>query len=280
MNLAAAERRPATDPERSADSWIALCYHDVRPEAAPAGGGPDHFTVPLASFECMLDTIAERGFFGCSLAQAFAHPGRRRVAITFDDGNSGQFEHALPALLSRGMTATFYVTTEWVGTPGFMSWDELRHMVACGMSVQSHTATHPFLSELDVESLRAELVESKRKLDAELSQDTAEIAFPGGDPPASALRFMIREAGYRTAVGTRWGTNADGVMRITPRPFVRRCTARGEITADMARRVVDADPLLRLRWTAKEGALRRLRRMLGASRYARWRRQFLDTVAR
>ncbi|HET9440600.1 MAG TPA: polysaccharide deacetylase family protein [Longimicrobiales bacterium] len=273
MNLAAAAS--GSIRSRSAHAaWVALCYHDVQPSMPRAGGGPTMFTTPLASFECMLDTIARNGLIGCSLSQAVSAPSAQQVAITFDDGNIGQYQYAFPALVARGMTATFYITTKWVGQPGFVTWDHLRELAAAGMSVQSHTVSHPFLSELELDQLLIELGESKARLDAELSQDTSEIAFPGGDPPGAGLRYVIEETGYRFAVGSRWGTNRGAV----PRGFVRRCTARGEITEQHAQRILNADWSLALRWTAKEATLRRLRSVLGASRYARWRRTLLDAI--
>ncbi len=264
---------------RQVNNWRALCYHDVQPEMPRAGGGPAHFTVPLESFERMLDTMLDHGFTGCSVENALAAPGTARLAITFDDGTLGQYEYALPALLARGMTATFYVTTSWVGTPGFMTWAQLREMVACGMSIQSHTVTHPFLSELDADALRKELAESKREIDRQLGQETKEIAFPGGDAPAARYRQVIKEAGYAIAVGTRWGRNPDAQVWQPARTFVRRCTVKGVLSEDMAQRMVRGDAWLTFRWTAKEATLRRLRSTLGASRYARWRRTLLDAIS-
>lgn len=259
------------------DTWIALCYHDVQPVMPRAGGGPAHFTVPTASFELMLDTITRSGATGCSLEAALASPGTRRVAITFDDANIGQYENAFPALVARGMTATFYATTEWIDTPGFCTWDQLREMKAAGMSIQSHTCSHPFLSELSEGNLLIELQESKREIDRQLNQDTIEIAFPGGDPPRRSLRYVMQAAGYRYGVGTRWGMNRDA--QTFRQQFVKRCTVRGELTPDVAQQYITADPWMAASWIAKEATLRRLRSTLGASRYARWRRAFLDVVA-
>ncbi|HEY0674215.1 MAG TPA: polysaccharide deacetylase family protein [Longimicrobiales bacterium] len=273
MSISAAA--PASTRSRSGNAaWVALCYHDVQPTMPAAGGGPSMFTTPLASFERMLDAIARNGQVGCTLSRAVSAPSAQQVAITFDDGNIGQYQYAFPALVARGMTATFYITTKWVGQPGFVSWDHLRELVAAGMSVQSHTVSHPFLSELKQDRLLIELRESKAQLDVELSQDTSELAFPGGDPPAPALRHLIEATGYRLAVGSRWGTNRGAVSA----GFVRRCTARGEITEQHAQRILSADWSLAFRWTAKEATLRRLRSVLGASRYARWRRTLLDAI--
>jgi peptidoglycan/xylan/chitin deacetylase (PgdA/CDA1 family) len=259
------------------DDWVCLVYHDVQPALPPSGGGPDRFSVSVSAFDCVLDTIAQSGYRGCALADAFAVAGRR-VAITFDDGTRGQFDYAFPALLARGMTATFYVTTDWVGRRGYMTWEELRELVASGMSVQSHTRSHPFLSELGAERLREELGVSKSVLDDNLGQDTHEIAFPGGDAPAKPLRHVLSEAGYRVAVGTRWGVNRGTSKEQTLRAFVRRCTVRRETTSSAALRIIEGDPWLDARYRLKESALRGIRSALGASRYARWRRLILDSV--
>ena len=256
--------------------WIALVYHDVRPEVSASGGGPERFSVPLPMFERVLDTIVAEGYLGRSLADALREQERPRVAITFDDTPVGVYEHAMPALRARGMTATVYIVTDWVGRPGFMTWDQLRQLKAWGMSVQSHTRSHPFLSELDEGALRAELTDSKTALDRELGQDTAELAFPGGDAPRSALRHVIWECGYRVAVGSRWGRNPAG---DPGRRFVRRCGVRGTITSSEARRIVRYDPWLALTQRPRETALRSLRSALGPSRYSRWRRRILDVLA-
>jgi hypothetical protein len=259
-------------------SWVALCYHDVQPAMPRGGGGPSHFTTPLASFELMLDTIATSGYNGCSLADAIARPGTRRVAITFDDGNLGQYEYAFRALRDRGMTATFYITTDWVGQRDFVTWDHLREMVAAGMSVQSHTRSHPFLSELNADALGNELRGSKQVLDRELKQNTSEIAFPGGDPPSMRLRYLLEECGYPVAVGSRWGINTDRRI-VRGRGFVVRCSMRGELAPEMARRIVRADRWLTFGHTAKESTLRSIRSTLGPTRYARLRRKLLDAIA-
>jgi len=259
----------------SGGRWVALCYHDVLPRTEAAGGGPERFAVPLAMFERMLDTIRDEGFVGCSLLEARSNPGTARVAITFDDANLGQFVHAVPALRARGMTATIYVVTEWVGRPGFMTWEQLREAADLGISIQSHTRTHPFLSELDAPALREELLRSKDRLDRELRQDTSELAFPGGDAPRRALRSAISEAGYSVAVGSRWGTNPDSAPEGR---FVRRCTARGALSVEEARAYVHADPLFALRMQPREMVLRSLRSAIGPSRYAAIRRRLLDRV--
>jgi peptidoglycan/xylan/chitin deacetylase (PgdA/CDA1 family) len=171
------------------------------------------------------------------------------------------------------MTATFFVTTDWIGRSGFMSWAELRQIAGWGMSVQSHTKSHPFLSELNETALIAELAGSKEVLDRELGHQTTEISLPGGDFPPRPLRHLLYRCGYSTVASSRWGRNHD-----VSRGALRRCSMRGELTVEKAQRILDGDAPLAFSNYTKELALNSLRRTLGAGRYARWRRRFLESL--
>ena len=262
--------------ESRRDRWVCLMYHDVLPSTRARGGGGERFAVPLTAFERTLDLIREQAFEGCSVADALAAPGTRRVAITFDDGTRSHFDHAAPALAARGMTATFYVTTSWVGRSGYVTWSELREMKSWGMSIQSHTHTHPFLSELSENDVRTELRESKALLDGELGQQTTELGLPGGDAPRRSLRRVIDETGYEIVAGSRWGVNRE--RNSDDRTRILRCTMRATPTDDWVRRVLDGDLVLSLQRLPREATLARIRATLGPTRYARWRRRLLDAV--
>jgi peptidoglycan/xylan/chitin deacetylase (PgdA/CDA1 family) len=257
--------------------WVCLMYHDVAAEAPGVSGGKGFFAVSAQGFASQLDQMADLGYHACTVEQALAAAGtERRAALTFDDGDAGQYERAFPALARRGMAATFFVTTGWVGRPGYASWDALREMKAAGMSVQSHTRTHPFLSELGREALREELYGSRAELDDHLGQRTQALALPGGDPPRAGLRGALAEAGYTVIATSRWGVNRHWGE---PGPvWVRRCTVRGTVPAADFRRILEGDRLLGWRRRLREGALGGLRTSMGPSRYARWRRRFLDLI--
>jgi len=265
--------------------WVCLMYHDVRPGAAVGSRAADYFAVGSAAFEQQLDEIMSMGFRAISIEQAIQEgPGveSHTVACSFDDGDIGQFERAFPLLAKRGMAATFFITTGWVGRPGYISWEGLREMRAAGMSLQSHTRSHPFLSELGDGALREELHASRAELDAALGQRTVSIALPGGDAPRAALRSLIAEAGYTIVATSRWGMNRNrqagavgGCLR-----WVNRCTVRRDTTIDVFRATVRGDRLLAMRRSIREASLHGLRTALGPSRYARWRRGWLSATVR
>jgi len=252
--------------------WICLIYHDVTPDT-PFSGGVDYFSVSAAGFARQLALIAQLNLRGSSIARAIEQPDNA-VAISFDDGDLGQAVRAFPALAAHGMTATFFVTTSWVGKPRYASWEQLREMHAAGMSIQSHTHTHPFLSELGGDRLRDELRRSRELLDEMLGQRTTMIAFPGGDAPRAELRHLLADTGYEVVATSRWGRNPTRDDR-TPR-YIRRCTVRGSPSDALFSAIVTGNRLLGMKKQARERVLAFVRSSLGPSRYAGWRRRFLD----
>ena len=52
------------------------------------------------------------------------------VAITFDDGNASDIDHALPALRERGLHGTFFVVAGRLGTPRFLDEGDVRSRIS------------------------------------------------------------------------------------------------------------------------------------------------------
>lgn len=168
-----------------------LNYHSV-------GAQADESTVSDAQFAAQLDWLRAAGFQTIALHDALEkHP--RAVVLTFDDGKADALTHVLPALRQRGMRAVFFIPTGLVGTPGYLTWDGVRALAAAGMEIGSHSVDHPRLADLPDERVRAELVDSKRKLEAELHAPVDLLAYP-----YNSVRRRIRDAagqaGYRIAV--------------------------------------------------------------------------------
>ena len=257
--------------------FVCLMYHQVLPHEPGANAG-DYFAVSRAMFGRHLDAVRAEGFAGVSLATALESRARPRIAITFDDGTIDHVEHALPELLARDMTATFFVTTSWVGQSGYASWEQLRSMRDAGMEIGSHSRSHPFLSELTRADLWDELVTSRHEIDRQLGGTTRTLALPGGDFPRRDARELVLEAGYTVVATSRWGRNGDrDDARVR---FVRRCTVHGRVPDAEFRRIVRGDAALGLRRMVRENVLSVTRTALGPSRYTRLRRKVLSFLER
>jgi peptidoglycan/xylan/chitin deacetylase (PgdA/CDA1 family) len=63
-----------------------------------------------------------------------------------------------------------------------MSWDEVRELQREGIEFGAHTHTHPILTSLEsAEAVRAELAQSKRRIEEELRAPVTHFCYPNGD---------------------------------------------------------------------------------------------------
>jgi peptidoglycan/xylan/chitin deacetylase (PgdA/CDA1 family) len=150
----------------------------------------------------------------------------RRIAIALDrlsiqDAESvvSTLERLLPGEYSLGIRS--------------LSWSEIRGLSSDKVSFQSHTVNHPKLAHLDSEQIRAELIESRRALEAELGRTVTAVCFPAGVYNEQVLE-LVREAGYTIGF-----TGDEGFCRYplseTERLAVKRLGMRGatESEADL-----------------------------------------------
>ncbi|MCE1162543.1 MAG: polysaccharide deacetylase family protein [Thiomonas sp.] len=187
------------------------------------------------------------------------------VLLTFDDGHASNAELALPLLRQRGLSALFFVTTDFIGQrPGFCTWDQLRELTKNDMVVGGHGQTHRFLSDLSDAALRAELQQSHTRLTQELQGEVRQMSFPGGRYDDRCLR-VAREAGYAVLHGSDIGalgpqaTPREGTL---PRLAIRAGTPDGTV---LAYAQADAATLFRARAFSQAKTL--AKRLIGNARY-------------
>jgi peptidoglycan/xylan/chitin deacetylase (PgdA/CDA1 family) len=248
-------------------------YHQVLPSAPPVGP-QGYFAVSREQFGQQLAVLSAAGYRGVSLEEAAAANSERAVGITFDDGDWTSYAVAFPELAARRMAATFFVITSRIGTPGFATWQELREMRRAGMSIQSHTHSHPFLSTLEPADVASELIESKRLLDTMLEQETVGVSLPNGDHPRAGALAAARSAGYRWVATSRWGPN-HGDTRDS---LVRRYTIRRATTSEAFAALVRRQPPAWSSQGLRLVVLEQIRGILGVARYARWRRKAMHLL--
>ena len=85
------------------------------------------------------------------------------------------------------MTGTIFLITDFVGRPGYLTWEQVKEMSDNGMEFGSHTLSHRPLDSFDRNGMRHELVESKKAVEWRLGKPCLFIAFPEG-------KFKIKTA--------------------------------------------------------------------------------------
>ena len=131
----------------------------------------------------------------------------RPVILSFDDGWDNQFNHAFPLLQKYGFTATFFAVTDYLDHENFMTTDQLKALLAAGMTIGSHTRSHPALPTIgDKTQLWNQIAGSKMWLEQQLGVTIDTFAYPYG-AYSPAIVSTVKAAGYRTARTVNSGTH-------------------------------------------------------------------------
>ncbi len=155
--------------------------------------------------------------------------GKRRAAITFDDGLESHYQVAFPLLLEIGLRADFFVNTADIGRRGYLTWRQVAEMQRAGMSFQSHGHEHVDLSRLSARALENELRNSKRLLEDRLGSEVEFLAAPYGLLSRQVVE-VARAVGYRAVCSSRSWPARPGASTLN-RIAVYRHTGPGEFRA-------------------------------------------------
>ena len=130
----------------------------------------------------------------------------KTVVITFDDGYKNNYVEAFPILEKHGITATFFLTTDHVGSKKeYVNWDQVRLMKKNGMDFGGHTRSGVYLpSENDPKRLWDEISGSKADIEAETGLEARYFCYPTGGF-TDRIKRIAKKAGYKGACTTNRG---------------------------------------------------------------------------
>lgn len=180
--------------------------------------------------EVFREHLNEMGCLGCRVIQlrdfwtgAMDAPRSIPTAVvTFDDGLVSAYEIAYPLLADAGLYASFFINTATVGMQGFLTWPRIIEMQRAGMSFQSHSHDHIYLTRLPPDALERQLHRSKRILEDHLGQQVDFLSAPYGDLNRRILKAAQRE-GYK-AVCSSWNWSARPRTPVVSRAVIDRHT--------------------------------------------------------
>jgi peptidoglycan/xylan/chitin deacetylase (PgdA/CDA1 family) len=183
--------------------------------------------VTRRAFERHLQLAVDDGWTFATPAQVLADPDRPQLALTFDDGVSSVLTNALPVLRHHGVPATAFIVTGWADgqdrfvEPYVLDWHGVRALQEAGVTLASHSVTHPDFGRLTGAEARRELEVSRERLRLMTGVDSDEFALPFGQSRnwTEAAGQAALDVGYRTLYAQAVNTRPAGTV---PRTFVTR----------------------------------------------------------
>jgi peptidoglycan/xylan/chitin deacetylase (PgdA/CDA1 family) len=245
-----------------------LMYHSFG--ALPSQSADPLYRIPEELFRRHLGHLANCGSEIVDIGAMVrnASPGKDSLSLTIDDGDISILTTALPLLQEYRIPATVFLATGLVGTPGFLTWSDVRECRRGGISFQSHTHTHTLLASLSDADIRKELELSKQTLEDALGEPVEGLALPGGSGDLGLIGNMARDVGYRYVATSSWGYN-DGAL--APYQLERISWMRTQ-SFRLFEQFVAGDPAVLRRMKLRGQAIKIVKRYLGSELYEKFKR--------
>ncbi len=219
---------PAPTPGPTPDGQVRsvripiLMYHYISIPPADADEYRRNLSLDPAIFAQHLDYLQEQGYTTISLQDmiSYLQTGQPQlpenpIILTFDDGYRDNYQNAFPALKEHGMTATFFIITDFADAAAtdpdyarYATWDMLREMDRAGMEIGSHSRNHPDLAGKDDDFLVWQALGSRQTIEANLGKTPRVLAYPSGSYDDNVIR-VFHSAGFWGAVTTQPGVEHD-----------------------------------------------------------------------
>ena len=171
-------------------TMISLAFHDVTDEFDDSG-----FRQPVAQkykhsvqqFREYLDAVEASGLPVISSIDDIEGDSPA-VIFTFDDGGACSDTPAR-MLEERGWRGAFFITTDLIGTRGFLTGEEIQAIHRRGHMIGSHSCSHPdVFRSLTQAQMQYEWCNSCDLLTELIGEQCTVASVPGGDMNAATIR--------------------------------------------------------------------------------------------
>ena len=177
---------------------LSILYHDVIDgddfdSSGFPGPAAERYKLSAADFEKHLDAISRvLSSAPAIVSELSANESASKVLLTFDDGGASSPRIA-DMLEKRDWRGHFFITTDYIGKPNFVSAQGIRDLRQRGHVIGSHSCSHPRrMSALSSEQMFDEWRRSTEVL-AQLIEEPVIIAsVPRGNHSAGVARAAVK----------------------------------------------------------------------------------------
>ncbi len=174
--------------------------------------------ISLDVFSAQLDYLKKENYQVLPLSQIarMVREGEalpdKAVGLSIDDAFDSFAQQALPLLQKYAFPVTLFVNTDAVGTADYLDWAQLKDVMARGVEIGSHTASHAYLVEMEEgethdqwrQRIRADIEKSKAALKSHLGIEPEVFAYTYGEY-SPAVIDVVKSAGFKAAYAQQSG---------------------------------------------------------------------------
>lgn len=252
-----------------------LMYHALEDETHPAGAkdaGEQLYVLHVKQFREQMEYLQREGYRPFLLEELHSLDvwPEKSVVLTFDDGHESNYTLALPILKEFGFNAHFFITTGWIGTPHYLTEEQVLGLHKAGMGIGSHGVSHRYFQQMSNPEIKAELHVSKEILESITGRVIDSFSAPGGRITTDLLK-LAAETGYRNVAVSRPGYYRTGDILISRFDI----TFKNESTFN---EILDRRTWHLLRQLFRYETLRVVKNVFGNSAYDRIRNSLLKAT--
>lgn len=173
-------------------------------------------------FKEQMKYLSDNGYTTISLRQYIDRlrrgkiKNKKEVVLTFDDGFRNNYTFAFPILKKMGFTATFFLTSGFIGRTcqwhrdqsikemPLLSWDEIKEMSAADMEFGAHTMNHVDLTKASDIELEQEIDGSRKMIEDFLGKSVDLFCYPYGRY-SGKIETKVKNYGFLGSCSIRYG---------------------------------------------------------------------------
>ncbi len=144
----------------------------------------------------------------------FNYPKKnKKILITIDDAFSSFYENAWPILKKKEIPFILFVSTEPVGKPGYMTWEQIKEVSSYNFAyIGNHSHTHEYLLDFSHLEFTKDIKNSIRIFREKLGYNPIYFSYPFGEYNLEQTQFIKNNFKYG------FGQHS-GVIDLTKNPF-------------------------------------------------------------
>lgn len=219
---------------------VCLMLHGIGPAPARVEDDEKPYWIPAETLDFVIDLAKQYG-----------------TRLTFDDGNDTDALIAAPRLAAASLTAAFFIPSDRIGTPGYVTENDIRAMHEAGMEICSHGCAHLNWLKASDGEIAVDVTQSVERLATIINAPVRAVAIPFGHCDRRVLG-LLRKLGIGRVYSSFRGPDIEGSW------LVRRDCIMDGMSAKDIRDIVTRQP------STAEAALTFLRIWRRAGNAALW----------